>query len=418
MNKHLLSAAALNDEQLLEALIPGNNAITQEMRAQILSFVRNPAARGALIIGPIGSGKSTIARIIALMRYLYFCSDERRQLVVEGLKFDGPFRIDKKLLNWFEEINLTGLSVELAHAQLFGMAKRAATSVDEKPGIFEQAMYGHSSEDKRSDGARITGGVVLLDEIGDFSPVLQPLLLLLLTNAEVFRLGGEGNAKYGYTYRGVTLGATWKDPLKAPFNRNLRPDLLSRLAGYVIRMPGLNERPDEFRNILNAMVEDIMSAHSNHLNTLELESPELVSRAKIKNERVRRLSLTEKSITFLQDQDWSQRGDLRGLRQILERSFYEGIDPIEAFKSAACAEDSEDDYDLVGRIISDIGNGESPSTLTRELNRLEGQMRSGVADRLRSQAAVRRHVAERLGIEEQALRRELANLTRERRNRK
>lgn len=418
MNKHLLSAAALNDEQLLEALIPGNNAITQEMRAQILSFIRNPAARGALIVGPIGSGKSTVARIIALMRYLYFCSDERRQLIVENLKFDGPFRIDKRLLNWFEEINLTGLSVELAHAQLFGMAKRGATGVDEKLGIFEQAMYGHSSKEKQSDASRITGGVVLLDELGDFSPVLQPLLLLLLTNAEVFRVGGEGNPKYGYTYTGVTLGATWKDPLKAPFNRNLRPDLLSRLAGYVIRMPELNDRPDEFRNILSAMVEDIMSAHSNHLNTLELESPELVSRAKIKNERLRRISLNDKSIRFLQDQDWSQRGDLRGLRQILERSFYEGIDPIEVFKSAACAEESEDDYDLVGRIISDIGNGESASTLTRELNRLEGQMRSGIADRLRSQADVRRQVAERLGIEEPALRRELANLTRERRNRK
>lgn len=418
MNKHLLSAAALDDEQLLEALIPGNNSITQEMRSQILSFTRNPAARGALIVGPIGSGKSTVARVIALMRYLYFCSDERRQWIVENLKFDGPFRIDKKLLNWFEEINLTGLSVELAHAQLFGMAKRAATSVDEKPGIFEQAMTGHFSKEQESAAARITGGVVLLDEIGDFSPILQPLLLMLLTDAEVFRVGGEGNPKYGYSYRGITLGATWKDPFEGPFDRNLRPDLLSRLGAYVIRMPGLNDRPDEFGDILNAVIEDIMSTHSKHLDTLERESPKLVSRAKIKKERGRRLNLTEKSITVLRDQDWSERGDLRGLRQTLERSFYEGVDPTEAFKRGVCVKSSMDDYDLIGKIINDIGNGESPSTLTRELNRLESQMRSGVAERLRSQTEIRRQVADRLGIDEPALRRELTNVTRERRNRK
>lgn len=417
MNKHLLKAAALDDEQLLEALIPGNNAITQEMREHILSFIRNPAARGALIIGPIGSGKSTIARIIALMRYLYFCSDERRQWIVEHLRFDGPFRIDKKFLNWFEEINLTGLSVDLAHAQLFGVAKRAATSVDEKPGIFEQAMTGHFSKEQESNAARITGGVVLLDEIGDFSPLLQPLLLMLLTDAEVFRVGGEGNPRYGYSYKGITLGATWKDPFKSPFDRNLRPDLLSRLAAYVIRMPGLNDRRDEFGNILDTVIEDIMNAHSEYLDALDREKPEQVSRAKIKKERSRRLGLTEKSIAFLKDQDWSHRGDLRGLRQTLERSFYDGTDPITAFKRGAFAVDSNDDYDLITKLISDIGHRETPTTLTRELNRLEGEIRTSLSDRLKSQPALRHEVAERLGIDEQTLRRELSNLTRERRNR-
>jgi transcriptional regulator with AAA-type ATPase domain len=209
MNRETLTSAALDDEKLLEILIKGNSQATRKVRAQIRSFASNISARGAIIIGPVGAGKSTIARIMALMRCLQLCADEKRKRLVQYLAFDGPFRIDKKNLDWFEEVNLTGLTDGLAQSQLFGVAKGAATHVDEKPGIFEQAMNGHSHKDNRSEGARITGGVVLLDEIGDFSPGLQPLLLSLLTGAEVFRVGGEGNPKYGYSYTGVTIAATW-----------------------------------------------------------------------------------------------------------------------------------------------------------------------------------------------------------------
>jgi len=412
MNKDLLLAAALDDEKLLQVLIPGSSLVTQEMRAQILSFTRNSAARGALLIGPIGAGKSTVARVIALIRYLHLCSDARRTQIVEHLLFDGPFRIDKKLLNWFEEINLTGLSDELAHAQLFGVAKGAATGVNEKPGIFEQAMTGHFSKEEKSDAARITGGVVLLDEIGDFSPSLQPLLLMLLTEAEVFRFGGEGNPKYGYSYKGITLGATWKDP----FDGRLRADLLSRLAGYVIRIPGLQDRRDEFEDILDTVIEDIANAHAKYLDGLERESSELVSRARIKQERTRKLTLDPTSIGFLKDQDWSRRGDLRGLRQILERGFYEGITPAEAFQRGVNleAENSSEGPDVVRTMIENICSGDHPSTLTREVNRLERQARIDLANLLRSEPLLRQQLAERLGIDEQDLRRELNNLTRER----
>lgn len=414
MNRDSLIAAALEDEKLLEVLIAGMGSVTREMRKQILSFTCNPAARGALIIGPIGAGKSTVARVIALMRYLHLCSDDRRIAIVEHLLFDGPFRIDKRLLNWFEEINLTGLSDELAQAQLFGVAKGAATGVNEKPGIFEQAMSGHFSKEEKSDAARITGGVVLLDEIGDFSASLQPMLLMLLTGAEVFRVGGEGNPKYGYQYNGITLGATWKDP----FDGSLRSDLLSRLAGYVIRIPGLHERGDEFEDIVTAVVEDITATHGKYLDNLERESPELVSRAKIKKQRSRQLRLDERSVRFLRDQDWSRRGDLRGLRHTLERCFYEDMNPRDAFKQGTFETTSKDERDFMRNLIDDIGRGTTRTTLTREVNRLERQMRLDLAERIRSEAGLRSQVAQRLGIDEQNLRRELNNLTRERTNRR
>ena len=72
MDKQKFSGAALDDSKLMEALIPGRGNAIQTIRNQIVSFARNSSARGALLIGPVGSGKSTIARVMALMRYLYF----------------------------------------------------------------------------------------------------------------------------------------------------------------------------------------------------------------------------------------------------------------------------------------------------------------------------------------------------------
>jgi transcriptional regulator with AAA-type ATPase domain len=412
MDKKALTAAALDDEKLLEILVPGNGARTREVRSQIRNFAGNAAARGALIVGPIGAGKSTVARVIALMRYLHLCSEEARQRIVKYLQFDGPFRIDKKSLNWFEEMNLTGLTEELAHAQLFGVAKGAATGVTERAGIFEQAMTGHLSKEDKSLASRVTGGVVLLDEIGDFSLRLQPLLLLLLSGNEVFRLGGEGNPHWGYSYNGVTIAATWKNP----FDGILREDLLSRMAGYVISLPSLNDRKDEFEEIVGAIAEDITERHSQYIDRLGRESFQDISRSRLKQERERELKLNQDSIEFLRAQDWSNRGDLRGLRYTLERSFYENITVREAATSSVIIQlpTRQPAVDVAREIINEICRGENPSTMTQEIKIIERQIRERVVSLLRNDMGLRRRAADRLGVQERDLKKQLGDLIRNR----
>ena len=412
MDRVALTAAALDDEKLLEVLVPGNGPMTCDVRRQIRNLAGNTAARGALITGPIGSGKSTVARVIALMRYLHFCSEEARQNTVRYLRFDGPFRIDKRSLNWFEEMNLTGLTEGLAHAQLFGATKGAATGVTERAGIFEQAMTGHSSKGETSIASRVTGGVVLLDEIGDFSPSLQPLLLLLLSGNEVFRLGGEGNPDCGYSYNGLIIGATWKNA----FDGFLREDLLSRLEGYVISLPGLNDRKDEFEEIVGAIAEDITQRHGMHVDKLERESPLHVSRARLKQERKRELKLDRGAVEFLRAQDWSKRGDLRGLRNTLERSFYEGI-PVTEVAAATRATQlpaPQSTVDVARAVINEICRGEGPSTLAQEMKGVERRIREQVASLLQSDAELRRRTTVSLGVHERDLRKQLNDLTRNR----
>jgi DNA-binding NtrC family response regulator len=416
MNKDQLIKAASNDDKLLEALIPGGNPKTETVRAQIKSFASNTSSSCALLIGPIGSGKSTIGRVMALMRYLYFCTDEKRNQIIEHLKFDGPFRIDKRFLNWFEEINLTGLVDELAQAQLFGVAKGAATSVSERPGIFEQAMNGHFSKESESFAAQITGGVVFLDEIGDLSLKLQPLLLLVLTGAEVFRVGGEGNTTYGYSFNGSVITATWRNP----FDGSIRRDLLSRLTTYVIELPGLNDRKDEFEEIIKAIVEDIRARHTSRIEQISILKPDVVSRAKLKEELKKEVKLDQPSIELLRKQDWDSRGDLRGLRQILERCYNDGITVQEAFAKTVPLKSARSSpaIDLARLMIEEICIGNHPIVLSDEIRKIEKQLREKFVNLLHGDQALSIRIAKRAGVEERLLKRQLADLIRDRSKRK
>ncbi|MEW6261791.1 MAG: sigma 54-interacting transcriptional regulator [Thermodesulfobacteriota bacterium] len=412
MNKGQLTKDVSNDDEILKALIPGRNLKTESVRSQIKSFSRNSSSCCALLIGPIGSGKSTIARVMALMRFLYFCPDERRKNTLENLRFDGPFRIDKKFLGWFEEINLTGLVDTLAQSQLFGVARGAATSVTERAGIFEQAMYGHSPKGKESDAARLTRGVVFLDEIGDLSPQLQPLLLMVLTGAEVFRVGGEGDPKYGYSFNGSVIAATWRDP----FQGSLRRDLLSRLMTYVIQLPGLNDKKDEFDEIVNAILEDIHSNHNSYIDSISLIQPELVSRAKLKHEREKKVNLDQASIELLKEQDWSKRGDLRGLRQILERCFYDEIPVLEALVQSTPLESAKSypKADTARLMIEEICDMGGPIVLSDEIRKIEKQARRRLVDLLQADQSLLRKVAERARVDVRVLKRQLSHLVRDR----
>jgi len=416
MNKDQLIKVAMDDDKLLDELVPGKSDFTIKAKSQIKSFVRNSSAKGVLLLGPIGSGKSTIARIMALMRYLHYCKDEKCKQTVENLKFDGPFRIDKKFLNFYEEMNITGLVPNLVQTQLFGVAKGAATEVTEKAGIFEQAMTGHSTMDKKTIGAEITGGVVFLDEICDLEFEHQPLLLSTLTGTEVFRVGGEGDPNYGYSFNGSVIAATWKDP----FNGSLRPDLLSRLANYVIELPGLNDRKDEFEDIVNDIKENIYEEHRNHINRLEIIDPEYVSRAKLKKERKRNIKMDSKSVKLLKSQNWDELGNLRGLRQILEKCFHDQVSASEALKNSVLlnTKRSHPIEDLSSVFIQEMIESKEPTDVSKVIKSMEKQNRALIAKRIQKNPIILSQVSKKLGISEKDLKKQLTDLSRDRSRRK
>src|SRR5438552_4110485 len=84
----------------LETLIPGISPSTQALRTQILDFSFDPTARTVFLKGPIGVGKSTMARIIAFMKRAALLTGEEARLLISNIRFVAPGLIDEKLMHW------------------------------------------------------------------------------------------------------------------------------------------------------------------------------------------------------------------------------------------------------------------------------------------------------------------------------
>jgi DNA-binding NtrC family response regulator len=417
VDKKRLGEVADDDLRLLEILAPGRSPAMNKVRDQIASFAAGTSPAGVLLVGPVGSGKSTVARMLAFIRYLHFCSSEKRRQIIEMVKFDGPFRIDKKFLNWFEEINLTGLVESLAQSQLFGILPRAATGVSGRSGVFEQAARGHKPKQaERTTEAKVTGGIVLLDEIGDLAENLQPLLLTVMTGSEVFPVGGEGSAEHGYTFNGCVIGATWQNPTE-----KLRPDLLSRLSHYRIVLPGLEERRDELPDIIAAIQEDINARRLEEIQRLDALAPDPLSRRKLDEARGRTLKLTDKEIKVLAEEDWKDLGDLRGLRQILERRLlYDGpISRVVAeFRLGGKSASDRTGRALVSTMVDRVCTDIECSTLPESFRKTERLVREGFTEAVRTDELLLQKLSQKFGVKESTIKRQLADFMRDRSRKK
>ena len=147
-----------------------------------------------LLYGESGTGKDFVAR--AIHKHSPRC--------------EGPFEV----------VNCSAIPTELIEAELFGIGRRVATSVDQRPGKFQHAH----------------GGTIFLDEIGDLSLEMQPKLLRVLDYKEV---QGVGVKVQRVDVR--IIAATNRDLEEAVAAGKFRSDLYFRLKP-IIALPPLRER--------------------------------------------------------------------------------------------------------------------------------------------------------------------------------
>jgi len=147
-----------------------------------------------LIYGETGTGKDLIAR--AIHQYSNRCN--------------GPFI----------PVNCSAIPSELIEAELFGIGKQVATSVNQRIGKFQRA----------------NGGTIFLDEIGDLSLKMQPKLLRALDYKEIQRVG-QSIEKVDVR----VIAATNRSLLEATKEGIFRSDLYYRLS-FIIDLPPLRER--------------------------------------------------------------------------------------------------------------------------------------------------------------------------------
>ncbi len=144
-----------------------------------------------------------------------------KELVAAGLH-EASSRADKPLV----VINCAALPEQLLESDLFGHEKGAFTgAVASKPGLFEVA----------------DGGTLLIDEIGELSPALQPKLLRVLENGSMRRVGSLKERRVDVRI----IAATNRNMAQEVEAKRFREDLYYRINVMTIVLPSLQERGED-----------------------------------------------------------------------------------------------------------------------------------------------------------------------------
>ncbi|MDR1015786.1 MAG: sigma 54-interacting transcriptional regulator [Coriobacteriales bacterium] len=153
-----------------------------------------------LLVGESGTGKE------------YFA-----QAIHNASRPSGPFM----------SINCAAIPPRLIESELFGYEDGSFTGARRggKPGKIEMAQ----------------GGTLFLDEIGDMPLELQATLLRVLEDKRVMRLGGKSYKQVDFR----VMAATNRDLLEMVREKTFREDLFYRLSILTIRLPTLEERPED-----------------------------------------------------------------------------------------------------------------------------------------------------------------------------
>lgn len=176
-------------------VIRGDSVAIQQVRSVARRVA--PTAATVLITGESGVGKELVARTI----------HEHSQ------RPTGPFIA----------INCGAIPENLIEAELFGHEKGSFTgAVRTHLGVFERA----------------SGGTLFLDEISEMPLNMQTRLLRVLQSHQFYRVGGSVEIKVDVR----VVSATNRDVAAAVRSRELRADLLYRLAVFPIHVPPLRAR--------------------------------------------------------------------------------------------------------------------------------------------------------------------------------
>jgi DNA-binding NtrC family response regulator len=186
---------------------------SREMRRLYPLCARLAATAVPLVIeGETGTGKEALAESIH----------------EAGPRAAGPFVV----------FDCTAVAPSLVESELFGHERGAFTgAVQMRRGVFEQAH----------------GGTLLIDEIGDLEPHLQPKLLRVLERGKIRRVGGDRSIVVDVR----VLAATRRDLDHEVESGRFRDDLYHRLAVARIELPPLRERKGDVRLLALHFARDL-----------------------------------------------------------------------------------------------------------------------------------------------------------------
>ena len=164
-----------------------------------------------VVYGETGSGKELVARAIH----------------DASARADGPFVAE----------NCGAIADSMLASELFGHEAAAFTGAAARHrGLFEQA----------------SGGTIFLDELGELPPNVQAMLLRVLQERTVRRVGGEQPIKVDVR----VVAATHRDLEQMVRDGTFREDLYYRLRGATLHVPALRERSSDLPALIDAFLRE------------------------------------------------------------------------------------------------------------------------------------------------------------------
>jgi two-component system response regulator GlrR len=203
----------------------------------VLAKAQRVAAGDAsvLIQGESGSGKELLARAI--------------------------HRASPRANQPFVAINCGAIPETLLESELFGHQKGSFTgAIADQRGLFVAA-------DK---------GTLFLDEIGDMPLALQVKLLRVLETREVRPIGATRSTPFDVRL----ISATHRDLAKEKENGNFREDLYYRLNVVSLRLPSLDERPEDVPLLAEHFLKRLAPRYNRENAAFSPEALELLVKAK------------------------------------------------------------------------------------------------------------------------------------------
>jgi formate hydrogenlyase transcriptional activator len=224
--------AYLRDESRTERdlrLLTGESGAMKAVRLAIQQVARTDST--VLILGETGTGKELVARAIHQL------SPRRDHLLVA--------------------VNCAALAPGIIASELFG----------HEPGAFTGASrrrYGRFEIANR--------GTIFLDEVGELTSEMQVLLLRVLQERLIERVGGNGPVSVDVR----VVAATHQDLAAAMSAGRFRSDLYFRLNVFPIRVPPLRERREDIPDLVRHFLHHFGRRMNKHMEGICSDSLKLL----------------------------------------------------------------------------------------------------------------------------------------------
>jgi formate hydrogenlyase transcriptional activator len=229
-------------------MLTGESAAMKAVRRAIHQVAKTDST--VLILGETGTGKELVPRAIHQL------SSRREHLMVA--------------------VNCAALSSGVIASELFGHEQGAFTgAIRRRQGRFELAHQ----------------GTIFLDEVGDLPPEIQVMLLRVLQQRVVERVGGTAPIPVDVR----VIAATHRDPVAEVRQGRFREDLYYRLNVFPIQVPPLRHRREDIPDL----VRHFLFQFSRRMNKPVT-------------------SVSEDTLLLLMDYSWP--GNVRELENLIERA--------------------------------------------------------------------------------------------------